>query len=398
MMTPPRIKLPVMAGVLAAITAAGAAGASSGNFLLIRRNQPVQSVVVAEIGPHRLIHREEGMVGWATVPRSDCVALLDAEAVVIPRRQGWLRLSDGQRFPGQALSGEAAEEGVLVWIQSSWLGRMEVPLDRIESVTFVGGSPVPAPGDADVLMLGNGDRLEGLVTGLGDPVTVEVLNGDAPGSQVIELPLDRVVAVRMVTPPQGPKGQRLWLVDGTVVDVGDVMLGDDGLFRLEDLPFVADGQARRVELNAVAGLRFAAKALVPFSTLTPVRVQGPATRYVVPQPNVLDEFAPLGLGRVEFRGPLAAQYLLPAGAVYLSADASLPPAARTWGDCELIIRQDGRRLFSATLNAGQPTASIGVPLNGSQLTVEVTEGAGGPIQDRVVFLRAIVLVEEDAEN
>jgi hypothetical protein len=397
MMHLPRTIVFVVGGLLAVVAVAGAAAGASGNFLLIRRDRPVQSVLVAEIGPHRLIHRDEG-AGWTTVPRGECVALLDPEAVVIPRRQGWLRLSDGQRFPGQALSGAPAEEGVLVWIQSSWLGRMEVPLERIESVTFVGGSSVPAPGDADVLMLVNGDRLEGIVTGLGDPVTVEVLNGDETEPQTIELPLDRVVAVRMVTPSQNPRGQRLWLVDGTVVDVDDVMLGDDGLFRLEGLPFVADGQARRIEMNAVTGLRFAEGALVPLSTLTPARVEGPDTRYVVPEPTVLDDFAPLGLGRVEFRGPLSVQYLLPEDAVYLSADASLPQSARTWGDCELIIRQDGRRLLAETLNAERPEVSIGVPLNGSQLTVEVTEGAGGPVQDRVVFLRALVLVEESSEN
>ncbi|MHC4709039.1 MAG: hypothetical protein ACYTA3_01070, partial [Planctomycetota bacterium] len=98
---------------------------------------------------------------------------------------------------------------------------MEVPLDRIESVTFVGSASVPAPGDADTLQLANGDRLEGFVTALGDPITVEVLNGGGSDLKTIELPLDRVVSVRMVTPAQEPSGRRLWLVDGTVVDVED---------------------------------------------------------------------------------------------------------------------------------------------------------------------------------
>jgi hypothetical protein len=383
---------PCLLGVLATLTLTAAAIASSGNFLLIRRDRPVQTVVVAEIGAHRLVHRDDA-AGWAVVPREDCVALLDTDAIVVPRRQGWLRLADGQRFPGQALSGARAEEGVLVWIQSSWLGRMEVPLDRIESVTFVGGSAVPAPGDADALTLVNGDRLEGLVTSLGDPITVEVINGGTSGPQTIELPLDRVVAVRMVTPPQIPSGRRMWLVDGTVVDVGEVMLGDDGLFRMEGVPMVVDPQARRVEMDAVAGVQFEAQGLIPFAALTPARVEGPDTRYVIPAPSVLDDFAPLGLGRVEFRGPLSVQYLLPSGSTYLSAEATLPPSARSWGDCEFVIRQDDLEIFRAPLNAQQPTAVIGVPLKGTQLTIEVTEGSGGPVQDQVVLLRALVLVE-----
>ncbi len=40
------------------------------------------------------------------------------------------------------------------------------------------------------------------------------------------------------------------------------------------------------------------------------------------------------------------------------------------------------------------TASIGVRLSGSTLTVEVTEGAAGPIHDHVVLFRSLILVEE----
>ncbi|MHC4099547.1 MAG: hypothetical protein ACYS15_01225 [Planctomycetota bacterium] len=381
----------LVGGALAAIAAVGSASGASGKFLLIRRDRPVEIVAVAEIGPHRLVHRDDA-AGWTTVPRDQCVALLDVEPMVVPRTQGWLRLADGQRFPGEALSGARPEDGVLVWIQSSWLGRMEVPLDRIESVTFVGGATVPAAGDADTLQLANGDRLEGLVTALGDPITVEVLNGDSSGPQTIELPLDRVVSARMVTPAQEPKGRRLWLMDGTVVDVEDVMLGDDGFFRLEGMPLVVDDQARRVEVGAVVGVQFESRGLIPFAEIAPSRVDGPPTRYVVPAPAVLDEFAPLGLGRVEFRGPISVQYQLPAGSAYLSAEAALPVKARSWGDCELVIREDDQQIFSTRLNAERPSAVIGLPLDGSRLTVEVTEGSGGPVQDQVVLLRALVLI------
>jgi hypothetical protein len=384
--------VPIVLGAIAAIASAGTAVGASGNFLLIRRDPPVRTVAVAEISAHRLVHRDEAS-GWTAVPRDQCVALLHEDAIIVARRQGWLQLADGQRFPGEALSGARMTDDVLVWIQSSWLGRMEVPLDRIESVTFAGSAPVPGSGDLDVLRLANGDRLEGLVTALGDPIVVEVTNGETSGSQTIELPLDRVASLRMVTPPQEPAGRRLWLIDGTVVDVDDVMLGDDGFFRLEGLPFVDDAQPKRIELEAVAAVQFDSEGLVPLASLAPSRVQGPATRYVVPPPTVLDEFAPLGLGRVLFRGPVSVRYLLPEGSAYLSAEAQLPVMARSWGDCELVIRNDDREVFSARLNGDHPTAVIGVPLAGSGLTVEVMEGSSGPVQDQVVLLRGFVVVE-----
>ena len=107
--------------------------------------------------------------------------------------------------------------------------------------------------------------------------------------------------------------------------------------------------------------------------------------------RALDDFAPLGLSRVEFRGPVTVRYDLVSGPMYFSAEARLSRMARSWGDCELVIRDDEQEVFRARLNAEHPTASIGVALHGSQLTIEITEGSNGPIQDHVVLHRAMLL-------
>ncbi len=374
-------------GLAIVLAAAPAALAKSGNFLLIRRDMPVQAVDVAEIGARRLVFREAGG-SWVSVSLGRCVALLNIDVPIIPRRQGWLLLADGQRFPGQALSA-ARMTNVLVWIQSSWLGRMEVPLQDISSVLFQSSATVPPPGDADMLLLANGDLLEGFITSLGDPVSLELTNGEPAA---IDLPLGRVHAVRMVTPPQKPSGQRLWLIDGTVVEVQQVLLGDDGFYRLEGVPF-SEEDSQRVALDGVAAVLFDPDALVPFADLTPRRIEGPPTRYVVPAPRPLDDQAALGLSPLEFRGPITVHYVLPAGATYFAAEARLPALSRAWGDYELIVRDDDRTVFTTRLNAETPTATIGVGLSGSTLTVEVTEGAAGPIQDTVVLVRSLILVE-----
>ncbi len=372
---------------LAVVSAAPVALAESGNFLLIRRDMPVQTVEVAEIGPRRLVYREDGG-SWVSVSRERCVALLNTEVLIVPRRQGWLHLADGQQFPGQALSA-ARMTDVLVWVQSSWFGRMEVPLDHISSALFQSTAVVPPQGDADVLLLANGDLVEGFITSLGDPVSLELANAETAS---IDLPLGRVHAVRMVTPPRKPTGPRLWLIDGTIVEARQVLLSDDGFYRLEGVAFGQE-DSYRMGLDAVAAVLFDPAALVPFADLTPRRVEGPPTRYIVPAPRPLDDHAPLGLSRLEFRGPITAYYVLPAGATYFAAEAELPVTSRAWGDCELIVRDDDRTVFATRLNAETPTASIGVRLSGSTLTVEVTEGAAGPIQDTVVLVRSLILVE-----
>jgi hypothetical protein len=379
------------AGIAMAIAATRGVAAESGNhvdYLLIRRDQPAQMVEVLEIAARRLVVREAGSE-WTSVPRDRCVALLSAGAVIVERRQGWLRLSDGQRFPGQALSGAPRGEGVLAWNQSSWLGRMEVKIDQIESVTFA-GAPVPPHGESDVLLLVNGDRVEGFITAIGDPITLE-LSGDDGRTRVVELALERVAALRMVAPAQAPSGQRVWLADGTVFAARDVLLGEDGFFRVDGVAF-CDEPARRIEREGVAAVLFDPKALVPLAALAPRRVDGPAGRYVVPPPRALQDNAPLGVAAVEFRGPLAAQYVLPVGAAHFQADVQLPVLARTIGDCDVVVLDDGHEVFRARLNARHPSASIAVPLSGSILTIEVREGSSGPIQNRVVLNRAAILV------
>ena len=103
------------------------------------------------------------------------------------------------------------------------------------------------------------------------------------------------------------------------------------------------------------------------------------------------ELAPLGLARVELRGPIVVRYGLPAVPVLLVAEATLPLAARTWGDCELVIRSDRREIFRAHLNAERPTVQVSVLVEGAELELEITEGAHGPIQDRIVLHRTMLL-------
>ena len=60
-------------------------------------------------------------------------------------------------------------------------------------------------------------------------------------------------------------------------------------------------------------------------------------------------------------------------------------------DCELVIRDDRAELFRVRLNAENPAASIGITVHGTRLTIELTEGLTGPIQDHVVLSRAMLL-------
>ena len=369
-------------------TQLGAQVGRSERYILIRRDHRNEIIELAELQDHSLVigNRDEG---WKSVRLEECVALVHVENLAKLPHSGLLQLTDGQRFSGEALPGARAAAGVFVWNQSGWLGRMHVPLDRIDTVTFAGGVDPPAPGQADVIALANQDRMEGFIDTLGDPVVI--LAGDPPES--IEVPLEHVDAVNMVTGRQTPTGTRLWLSDGTVIDVRRIQVADDGVVRLSGLPLLADTGPRELRLRSLVAVLFDLEVMVSFADLEMLEKTGPPTRYVVPDPEVLDTVAPLGLGRVVFSGPLRVRYRLPSTPVHFSAHAALPETARRWSDFELIVRDDEAEVFRARLNPANPEAEIELTLEGASMQIELTEGNDGPIQDHVIFHRAMLLLD-----
>jgi hypothetical protein len=379
----------VAAGGLAALL--GAADlARAEQFLLIRRDRQVEAVGIAEIGERTMVVGDRDR-GWTRIDLSQCVALVHVEALPALPRAGLLRLGDGQRFPGEALSGARAAEDLFVWNHTSWLGRMEVALERIESVSFVPGAAVPHPQRGDALLLANGDRIDGFVTALGDPIVIETGDPAAGGGEIVEVPLERAVAVRLSPPPRPASGRRLWLADGTVMDVTGLVVGDDGLVRIAGGPFGTEPLLRPIGLSSLLAVQFDRGGLTPLAALRPQEVSGPSTRYRVPPPATLDELAPLGLSRISLCGPLSVRYRLPWSPAHLSAEARLAETARAWGDCELVVRDGRREAMRVRLNGSSPHAVLAIDLAGPTFEMEVTEGAHGPIQDHVVLHRAMLL-------
>ena len=97
----------------------------------------------------------------------------------------------------------------------------------------------------------------------------------------------------------------------------------------------------------------------------------------------------LGLGT---SGPIVVRYLLPADCTRFAAQAVIPDEARHWADFDLIIRCNDEVLFTQRMNSIHPRADINVLLRGSELTIELTEGDNGPIQDRLILNLPMLLI------
>jgi hypothetical protein len=399
----------------AAVSILASAAHASPRFIAIDRDLNQRTVRVAGIDGDRIyVLRDDATGRVQSLPLDAFIALLSPEAAgggtVQPppgrTNVSLLQLGDGQRFPGQAPFRSRTERDELHW-HHAWLGSLAVPLAEIEWITFRSysgtrsrtsrpgefGQPPPAARESDLVMLANGDVLEGFLHAISDPLVLEMeIDGR---TRELEIPIGRVAAVAIITQPSEPTGRRLWLTDGTIVDVEQLVIAEDGHARVKSR-WSMDGQPARVAATEIAGVLLTGPAdqrMTPLAALDVVRIDGPVTRYEIPEPRLIDETAVLGLSPVEFRGPLTVEFALPPGARRFAATAELPPDSRLWGDYELVLRSGGEEILRRLMNAAEPTIEINIELPAADLVIEMTDGAHGPIQDRLILHRAMILAE-----
>ncbi|MDY7110019.1 MAG: hypothetical protein SYC29_15415 [Planctomycetota bacterium] len=363
--------------------------AQADEFLLIDDDLLTRRVRVAELnaGAVSVLDQAGGVDSLAL---DECIALIRADAHRPRFVRPHLLLVDGRRLPGGPAEIEATSAEALAW-EHAWLGRLEIPIDDIDAIAMRTGQEAPSADGEDVIVLANGDRLEGIITVLGDPIRIEV--GGPERARTIDVPLDRIAAVAMINPPRPAPGRRVFFNDGTILDVTDLTVGADGYVRFIAPEFASGTRATQILLDDLEAIVFDTQGVLPLGRLTPAEIDRPAWRYAAPQPKSIDEDAPLGPRAIEFRGPLAVRYELPAGCRRFAAEAVLPRPDRGWGDYELIIRCGDEEVYRRWINGEQPSDAIDIPLAGRELTIELTEGAHGPIRDRLLLRRPLLLIE-----
>jgi hypothetical protein len=303
-----------------------------------------------------------------------------------------LHLVDRQVFPGRPAS-EPAGLDRMSW-ETPW-GPRTMPLE-LAGLIRLGAVPPRALGTgstADRVVLTNGDIAEGFVAEVGPTVRVERDAGPAV------LPIDRVAAVAFANPAQEPRGAYMWFVDGSVAAVTAVSVDGTGQYsatlRIDPTGAPARGSWTDVRAVLFDASRLRALALAPPPRIVP---QDAASRRWTPPAVIAPAMdAPLFAADIELPGPMTLEWELPSGAARFVAEVEMPPHARVWGDCEIAIAPAGQpEVFRARLSGSSPSASVDVALasrdGASRLIVRLEQGAGGPVQDRVVLRRPMIVV------
>lgn len=319
-----------------------------------------------------------------------------------PAGSSVLELVDGQRLVGTLVAGETSSAGPGVWWDHASFGTMRVPLEDIADIVLRDRvASVPESGELidDVVMLVNGDRLEGFVERIGETVVIDA------GDGVEQVPLESVGAIVLSNPARGMDGAYVWLADGSVVSIESVGAIKEGRVRLNaSLADISDDTSPEAGFGEVSiadllAMVFDAHQVVALATIEPTGQTTPPERrwsegVVIGDPHA----ALLGGATIELPGPMSVWWTLPEGATRLSFQAQLPRSMRAWGDCDLIIETSNggawREILRERLHGDRPVVQVNVAINASKLRIRVDEGRYGPIQDHVQIDRALLLVEQ----
>ncbi len=374
-----------------------------------RTSTPLDSVVA--IAP----------ISWIPTPESVAPPLGERSSEAALQR---IELTDGQRLVGQIIdpSPEGAGEarapagGAMVSVRSERLGVVAFPIERVRRI-HADAPRAPVPGDlsaaADTLVLVNGDRIEGFIESIGPRVRIEPAadrTGPRPPAQTIEL--EQIELANLINPPVPPRGGRVDLVDGSIlaVDLASISAQlESGKCAFRPLLLSSNAPLSR-DLGDLAGLIPSASRLIPLSDLTITAQRPHASAPRTPAAAILaDAPAPLSTADILLPGPMTIEWSLPesvSSQSSISGYAQMDDRSFAWGDCEITVSiiapgAPVRELAKGRLSAESPTlplaSELGAAPRGSRLRVQVEPGEHGPIQDRVVLRRMLLIAPTASE-
>lgn len=354
------------------------------------------------------------------MPLASCVAIVANRpvraAAVGPRAEPAVELVDGQRFPGEP----RATAKPFAW-SHSWLGVQAIELERTRSIVLqpssvaqtsraTSGTGLPEPGAEDLVLLANGDRVEGIIEEFGADVVVERANAGAT-----TIPIGRIAALVLISPLEPPIGPRLWFDDGTVIDAVPTSseTAKPGLLairRIPRSPTKAAGvepptptTAERTPLVETVVLRAFAtspSAILPLAsvTLNEARPTGTLPTFAPNRPTTLPGQWPANLLPIVIGGATAVRYELPEATGRFVAEMRPEGANPRWTSFTVVVRSGDREVFRREVVPDPSTGAlpreplwINVPITSRALEIEVLEGERGPICDGIRLDYAMVI-------
>lgn len=299
--------------------------------------------------------------------------------------------------PGDAAAAPPEVADSIRW-QHQLLGEFSFKLEGVRrwSATRQPWSRAPVP-ERDVMVLANGDRLEGFFAGLigltGKPDQNVMLKLEPAGGGEVVVPVTRLVSVTLSGLKVEPRGPRLLMVDGTDLLTGPVTYNPAAGLRVAPAGVTAVLPAKLGTESIVAYLPEAGSVVDLSGTLV---TQAPAERGWNATPRLLarSEAGDLLAGTVLMPGWCRAMLTVPEDAARVSMLLVVPESCRVLAECTVTMSMGGKVLERRVLTAADATAEVNVAVpGGGTLVVELADGpaGSGPAHDQVLLRRPIAV-------
>lgn len=331
---------------------------------------------------------------------------------------GTLVFSDGQFLPG-VLRTDARPPR---W-DHRWIGAIQVKTDVLSEMRLVATRRAPSRSDADTILLVNGDLATGFIESIGDEVALEPPASESKATDQTDKPpeaappvrriqADRIAAIAFAALAQPPSSDPLvWTADGSIVRAKDIGFQADSGWRflLADPDLGSGDQSKPITsvITKPTAILFDRSALTPLAACgqPECRPSESSYRYETRPEVRIDppDQALLGLGSVEFDGPVHARFALPAamvdagGAVSFSAEVALIEPIPLDARASVTVRFVGTAGQTIVLDATRRRASILVTqeiAKDSALEIVVDDGGNGIAGDRVAVHRACFIRQQ----
>jgi len=309
---------------------------------------------------------------------------------------GILRLTDGQVVPGFLLTSDAPGENV-TW-RSRRIGQFAVPLERASSVLFAEVAHDTTKPQKDTAILGNNDRVEGFVEGIGKQLAIEV------EGKKTSLPIERVAWIALANPLVPGALPLVYLNDGSVLTTSELASSTPpgkaatSATATAQWALASESGTGVVDLDGIDAILFDPRAIVPLASIAIDKSAGLDGRRWTPTPEVsAADAAPIGLASITISGPAQVNWKLPAGCTKFGTSASLPPDAAAWGNATVLVLAAGpsgtfKEVAKADLTADKPAAEIVADVTDAQsLRIEVKGKAYSDVQARVILQQPVLM-------
>lgn len=305
----------------------------------------------------------------------------DLDPIEVP----FLETTDGQRLPGGILR---TGDGRILW-RNAWLPSQTLDPERISRLRIVQGAEVPVATDSDLLILVNGDRLEGFVESIGTSIALEIVDGDREG-EIIEVPIDRVASVSLSNPVVRRGGVMVWFRGGHRILGSSIRIEDDGYTRIGE-PRLGGGEAE-VPSEFLMGANLKFDRIVPWSSLE-WRIREDASVGVRPWTPPIEREAghhPLDAAPMRIQGPMTAAAKMPWSGARYRLVVERDPDAGT-GRSVFVVRDGEVEVSRDVIDADRSVVVVTGRIEGDTIEFELEDGGDGPFEDDVVLREALII-------